>query len=83
MDASRHVIGGSLSNRFKRKVCRLWTGCDGFGEKLGESLARSIWSMLRQEGPTSSIDAFKHIIVSRIYSDGKTLEAIPFAKRAL
>jgi serine/threonine protein kinase len=81
------VIGRQLAQTdSKEKVLEaLGQAAMGLREKLGESLSSiDMFDAPLQEATTSSIDAFKaYSLFLEYYRDGKTLEAIPFAKRAL
>ena len=81
------VIGRQLEQTdSKEKVLQaLGQAAIGLREKLGESLSSiDMFDAPLQEATTSSIDAFKaYALFLEYYRDGKTLEAIPFAKRAL
>ncbi len=81
------VIGRQLEQTdSKEKVLQaLGQAATGLREKLGESLTSiDMFDAPLQEATTSSIDAFKaYSLFLEYYRDGKTLEAIPFAKRAL
>jgi len=81
------VIGRQLEQTdSKEKVLQaLGQAATGLREKLGESLSSiDMFDAPLQEATTSSIDAFKaYALFLEYYRDGKTLEAIPFAKRAL
>jgi serine/threonine protein kinase/predicted Zn-dependent protease len=81
------VIGRQLEQTdSKEKVLQaLGQAATGLREKLGESLSSiDMFDAPLQEATTSSIDAFKaYSLFLEYYRDGKTLEAIPFAKRAL
>ncbi|MGB7068276.1 MAG: protein kinase [Pyrinomonadaceae bacterium] len=57
----------------------------GLREKLGESLSSiDMFDAPLQEATTTSMEAFKaYSVFIEYYRDGKTVEAIPFAKRAI
>ena len=81
------VIGRQLAQTdSKEKVLQaLGEAATGLREKLGESLSSiDMFDAPLQEATTSSIEAFKaYSLFLEYYREGKTLEALPFAKRAL
>lgn len=81
------VIGRQLEQTdSKEKVLQaLGLAASGLREKLGESLSSiDMFDAPLQEATTSSIEAFKaYSLFLEYYREGKTLEALPFAKRAL
>ncbi|MGH9948781.1 MAG: protein kinase domain-containing protein [Pyrinomonadaceae bacterium] len=81
------VIGRQLEQTdSKEKVLQaLGQAATGLREKLGESLSSiDMFDAPLQEATTSSIEAFKaYSLFLEYYREGKTVEALPFAKRAL
>lgn len=81
------VIGRQLEQTdSKEKVLQaLGRAATGLREKLGESLSSiDMFDAPLQEATTSSIEAFKaYSLFLEYYREGKTVEALPFAKRAL
>jgi len=81
------VIGRQLAQTdSKEKVLQaLGEAATGLREKLGESLSSiDMFDAPLQEATTSSIEAFKaYSLFLEYYREGKTIEALPFAKRAL
>jgi serine/threonine protein kinase/tetratricopeptide (TPR) repeat protein len=81
------IIGRQLEQTdTKENVLQaLGRAATGMREKLGESLSSiDMFDAPLQEATTSSMEAFKaYSVFIEYYRDGKTLEAIPFAKRAI
>jgi serine/threonine protein kinase len=81
------IIGRQLEQTdTKENVLQaLGRAATGMREKLGESLSSiDMFDAPLQEATTTSMEAFKaYSVFIEYYRDGKTLEAIPFAKRAI
>ena len=81
------IIGRQLEQTdAKENVLQaLGRAATGMREKLGESLSSiDMFDAPLQEATTTSMEAFKaYSVFIEYYRDGKTLEAIPFAKRAI
>ncbi len=81
------IIGRQLEQTDSKEnvLQALGRAATGMREKLGESLSSiDMFDAPLQEATTSSMEAFKaYSVFIEYYRDGKTLEAIPFAKRAI
>lgn len=81
------IIGRQLEQTDSKEnvLQALGRAATGMREKLGESLSSiDMFDAPLQEATTTSMEAFKaYSVFIEYYRDGKTLEAIPFAKRAL
>ncbi len=81
------IIGRQLEQTDSKEnvLQALGRAATGMREKLGESLSSiDMFDAPLQEATTTSMEAFKaYSVFIEYYRDGKTLEAIPFAKRAI
>ena len=81
------IIGRQLEQTDSKEsvLQALGRAATGMRERLGESLASiDMFDAPLQEATTTSMEAFKaYSVFIEYYRDGKTLEAIPFAKRAI
>ncbi len=81
------IIGRQLEQTDSKEnvLNALGRAATGMRERLGESLSSiDMFDAPLQEATTTSMEAFKaYSVFIEYYRDGKTLEAIPFAKRAL
>jgi serine/threonine protein kinase/tetratricopeptide (TPR) repeat protein len=81
------VIGRQLEQTDSKEnvLQALGRAATGLREKLGESLSSiDMFDAPLQEATTTSMEAFKsYSLFLEYYRNGKTLEAVPFAKRAL
>jgi Serine/threonine protein kinase len=81
------IIGRQLEQTDSKEnvLQALGRAATGLREKLGESLSSiDMFDAPLQEATTTSMEAFKsYSMFLEYYRNGKTLEAIPFAKRAL
>ncbi|HSU25620.1 MAG TPA: tetratricopeptide repeat protein, partial [Pyrinomonadaceae bacterium] len=81
------IIGRQLeqTNSKENVLQALGQAAAGLRNKLGESLSSiDMFDAPLQEATTTSMEAFKsYSLFLEYYRNGKTLEAVPFAKRAL
>lgn len=81
------IIGRQLEQTDTKEhvLQALGRAATGLREKLGESLSSiDMFDAPLQEATTTSMEAFKaYSVFIEYYRDGKTVEAIPFAKRAI
>ncbi len=81
------IIGRQLEQTDSKETVlqALGRAAAGLREKLGESLSSiDMFDAPLQEATTTSMEAFKsYSLFLEYYRNGKTLEAVPFAKRAL